>query len=227
MSESAPCAWVFAGGDFCSSDMPHSEVGEQDIFICVDRGLQHCLGAGYQPSLLIGDLDSVSPSALTDQRVAGVERHVYPREKAASDLEIALDLLCENPPQRVVLLGVSGGRTDHMLFNWYLSAMRQWPFRLQYIDATSRSYILQQADSITFDTRHGQTISLLPLTASLGVCTSGLHYALSAATLSPGSTLGLSNVAEAETVQVMIDSGTLLVMANTDFEGCVKDNDVN
>ena len=44
------------------------------------------------------------------------------------------------------------------------------------------------------------------------VSTSGLQYALSHATLEPGSTLGLSNVVEAKEARVSLGSGTLLVM---------------
>jgi len=208
-------AWVFAGGEFSVSHLPEQEVDGDDLIVCVDRGLEHCLTAGYKPSMLIGDLDSVSPELLIDERVADVPRHVYPSKKAASDLEITLELLSERNLQRVMLLGVSGGRTDHMLFNWQLPLLRRWPFQLQLIDATTRCYVLRDNISVTLYLSIGQLVSLLPLTTVKGVTTGGLQYALTQATLSIGSTLGLSNVVAAGTVNVELCEGTLLVMVNT------------
>ncbi len=208
-------AWVFAGGDFSPRHFPVDEVGENDLFVCVDRGLVHCLAAGLKPSMLIGDLDSVPETLLSDRRVVEVPRHVFPSRKAASDLEITLELLCEHSLQRVALLGISGGRTDHMLFNWLLPTLRAWPFQLELIDATTRCYVLRDKNSLTVNTRIGQWVSLVPLATSSGVTTGGLQYALDQATLLPGSTLGLSNIADAHSVSVDINDGTLLVMINT------------
>ena len=208
-------AWVFAGGDFSTHHFPAGEVCENDLFVCVDRGLEHCLAAGLKPSMLIGDLDSVPEALLSDPRVVDVPRHVYPSRKAASDLEITLELLCEHSLQRVALLGVSGGRTDHMLFNWLLPTLRAWPFQLELIDVTTRCHVLRDKSSLTVNMRIGQWVSLVPLTTSSGVTTGGLQYAVDQATLLPGSTLGLSNIADAHSVSVDINDGTLLVMINT------------
>jgi len=207
-------AWVFAGGEFSVSHFPGEEVDEHDLFVCVDRGLEHCLAAGYEPDLLIGDLDSVSPELLSDARVVDVPRHVYPSKKAASDLEITLELLSERDLQRVIVSGVSGGRTDHMLFNWQLPLLRLWPFQLQLIDATTRCHVLRDNSLLRLELSLGQLVSLLPLTTVKGVTTGGLQYALTQATLSIGSTLGLSNVVNARTVKIDIREGALLVMVN-------------
>ena len=96
-----------------------------------------------------------------------------------------------------------------------LPTLRTWPFKLELIDATSRCHVLRQRSSLTVDTWIGQWVSLVPLAVSSGVTTGGLQYALDQATLSPGSTLGLSNVADAQSVSVDINDGTLLVMVNT------------
>lgn len=206
------CAWVFAGGDFSIDHLPVSELRDDDQFICVDRGVEYCLAAGQRPSILIGDFDSVSTSVLQDSRVVNVERHVYSSRKSSSDLELALELLAENPPDRVVLLGISGGRTDHLLFNWTLPLLRQWPYPLEYIDATTHGYVLYGEQTLTLDAVVGQTISLLALSPGHGVTTHGLQYALKGATILPGSTLGLSNLVESTQIGVEIKSGTLLVM---------------
>lgn len=209
-------AWVFAGGEFSSSHVPFDEVGEQDRFICVDRGVEHCLAAGLKPTLLIGDFDSADEDILALAHLSDTPRHDYPSRKSASDLELALQVLAEDPPDSVVILGVSGGRTDHMLFNWSLPALRVWPFTLLLIDGTTRCHVLQGKDSCAFSVTQGQTLSLLAQVRATGVTTAGLQYPLQGATLEAGSTLGLSNVAEGGQAGVRQDSGTLLVLVNSD-----------
>ncbi|ASJ76488.1 thiamine diphosphokinase [Granulosicoccus antarcticus] len=207
-------AWVFAGGEFSTDHVPFDEVRAGDQFICVDRGIEHCLAAGLMPTLLIGDFDSASEEVLAQESLSAVPRSVYPAKKAASDLELALQVLADDPPESVVILGVSGGRTDHMLFNWMLPALRAWPFTLMLIDGTTQCHVLQGSASCVISVRPGQTISLLAPTGSTGVTTSGLQYPLQDATLEVGSTLGLSNVTEDKQVCVRQGSGTLLVLVN-------------
>lgn len=209
-------AWVFAGGEFSRDHVPFDELDERDQFICVDRGVEHCLAAGLCPTLLIGDFDSVDADVLQSDALANIPRQVYPAMKAASDLELTLQMLAEEPPEYVIILGVSGGRTDHMLFNWMLPALRSWPFTLLLIDGTTRCHVLQGRDNCSVPAFTGQTLSLLAQTRTLGVTTTGLQYALQDATLEVGSTLGLSNVVVSERVSIAIDSGTLLVLVNSD-----------
>ncbi|NND89958.1 MAG: thiamine diphosphokinase [Granulosicoccus sp.] len=209
-------AWVFAGGDFFIEHVPFDEMDEHDQIICVDGGVAHCLAAGLQPTLLVGDFDSVDSQLLAQESLADVPRRTYPTCKAASDLELALELLTEDPPESVIILGISGGRTDHMLFNWMLPALRHWPFSLMLIDGTTCCRVLQGQDKCEFRALAGTTISLLAQVTAMGVSTSGLQYTLADATLDIGSTRGLSNVVHDELVSVKLDSGTLLVLINND-----------
>jgi len=205
-------AWVFAGGEFSSQHFPADVLLDGDLVVCVDAGLKHCLSLDLQPDLLVGDMDSVSPELLHDKRLADVERHVYPSKKASSDLQLALEVLSTRAVSEVVLLGVSGGRTDHMLFNWHLVLLRLWPFKIQLIDETMHAYVLEGEQGVEVHSRPGQTLSLLAMRSCEGVTTSGLQYPLSKATIHPGDTLGLSNVLETYDASVEISSGLLLVM---------------
>ena len=189
-------AWVFAGGDFSVSDVNLQEVSSVDRIICVDKGVEYCLSVGLSPTLLVGDFDSIDAGLLARQDVSGIPRSSFPREKAASDLELALKILSEDPPDEVVVFGVSGGRTDHMLFNWLLPALSHWSFKLQYRDSTSRCDVLQGPSECQVEVSPGRTLSLVALSEALGVTTQGMAYPLENATLNLGSTLGLSNVAE-------------------------------
>jgi len=57
----------------------------------------------------------------------------------------------------------------------------------------------------------GLTVSLLPFPDASGVSTSGLEYPLYDATLSAGTTLGLSNVTTGSEIVVSVKTGQALV----------------
>ena len=59
--------------------------------IAADSGLEHAAALGLAVDVLVGDLDSVSTSALEAAEEAGVRVERHPVDKEATDLELALD----------------------------------------------------------------------------------------------------------------------------------------
>ena len=209
-------AWVFAGGDFSDSVFRHAAPDADDYLVSVDRGLTYCLEAGLRPDLLVGDFDSVEPELLQRPDIADVPRQTFPAQKDSSDLDLALNALCEMTFDEVYVVGVSGGRTDHLLINWQLTLQRSWPFALVYIDASVSARVLHGAGEVSVDVEPGTIVSLVSLKDAEGVSTLGLYYALCDATLTAGSSLGLSNIAVNATVTVVIESGVVLVMVTNE-----------
>lgn len=204
-------AWVFSGGDFNAGDFQASVVAEGDIVVGVDHGIEHCLLAGLVPTVLMGDFDSIDEASLNDARLVGVQKIGYPARKNQSDLQLALEWLNTKSVDCVTLLGVSGGRSDHHLFNWLLPLQQQWNFSIEFIDASVHAHVVESTRPLKVSVLPGQTISILPLPEATGVSTHGLEYPLTQAHLTAGSTLGLSNVAAADDIGVSLLSGRLLV----------------
>ena len=211
MVESTKSAWVFAGGEFHVEDLDISCVNEHDTIVGVDRGIEHCLSTGLVPDLLMGDFDSVESTVLHDSRLAEKQIIRHPVRKNSSDLELALQWLSDSEIDRVVLLGISGGRSDHHLFNWMLPMQKIWPFSTELVDKSVHAYTVNATYPLHIPVHTGDTVSLLPMPDADGVVTEGLEYALHNASIGSGTTLGLSNIAVAETISVSIDSGQLLV----------------
>src|SRR3954452_16515742 len=78
--------------------------------IAADGGAELARHLGLEIDLVVGDLDSISPAALS--RAAQVERHAA--EKDASDLALALAAALRLEPDRILLIGSSGERLDHL-----------------------------------------------------------------------------------------------------------------
>ncbi len=182
--------------------------------ICADGGLSNCLGAGFVPDCVIGDFDSIDVRHLDQAALRTVQRIAHPKRKNASDLELALEhLASESPvPDVVVVVGVSGGRSDHHLFNWLLPMIGSWPFNLRLIDRTVDAHLITGERPCKIPCRVGDTVSLLPLGDVQGVSTDGLEYSLANEDLMAGRTLGLSNVATTSQPCIEVCRGQLLAM---------------
>ena len=206
---------MFAGGDR-PARLPEdlSDPADGAFVACADRGLEHCLALGRRPDLVVGDFDSVAPALLGRPECAGAERVALPAAKDASDLEVALERLEAVPGlAEACLVGVSGGRTDHLLFNWTLAAARERPFALRLVDDAVDAREVRAGRPARLEAEPGATLSLLALRRATGVATRGLRWALAGATLEPGATRGLSNeVLAPGAVEVRIAGGVLLAM---------------
>jgi len=205
-------AWVFASGEFDTTTAAQLEKQQQDVVVCVDGGLRHCVDIGWTPDWLVGDMDSLDPVLLESLDLPSLHQVTFASEKDASDLQLALLELLKLELDEVVLLGVSGGRTDHMLFNWMLPLQHDWPFRLRLIDRQVDAFVVRSDQALQVTNPIGTTLSLLALSATTGVNIQGVRYPLTNATIDVGSTLGLSNETCVERVSIAIGSGTLLAM---------------
>lgn len=211
-------ALLFAGGDMpvrLPTDL--ADPADGAFVVCADRGLEHCLAAGRRPDLIVGDFDSVAPALLERDECRAAERVELAAAKDESDLEVALGRLAGAargaPIDEVCLLGVSGGRTDHLLFNWTLVAGRTRPFRLRLVDDTVDARDVRPGRAVRVDAAAGATLSLFAPVPATGVTTRGLRWELLDATIEPGSTLGLSNeIAREGGAEVSVGAGVLLAM---------------
>ena len=130
----------------------------------------------------------------------------------ATDLELALEAVLEQGVDRVLVIGSSAGRLDHLLGGTLLLASPR--FASMEIDAW-----LGAARVMPIHTaRHlqGTPGSLVSLSAvhgpADGVRTDGLRWPLVGERLEPGSSRGLSNELVGTTATVQLSAGALLAV---------------
>jgi len=196
------------------------------LTVAADGGIAHAHRAGHQVDVLVGDLDSTGARALARAREAGTEVLTHPRDKAMTDLDLALtvvlDRLAVPPvdherPRRpdVLVVGGHGGRLDHLIGNLLvLAADRYAPLRLRAWWGTDVVHLVR--DEVTLTGSPGATVTLLALHgAAEGVTTTGLRFPLDDAVLAPGSSLGVSNELVAPTATVRVRRGVLAAIQTT------------
>ena len=184
-------------------------VEEADYVIAADGGMKALLHAGLQPDLLVGDFDSFDPT--TSGSVSC--EIVHEEEQDSTDLEKALHHLPgDKPPDEIVLLGATGGRSDHVLTN--VLVVSELAEEIDVMLDAKEEFIrrVTPVRPVKLVGMRGQTVSLVPLVACEGVTTQGLHWELDDAAMGVGILLGQSNEAVSDEVRIDLRTGNLLVI---------------
>ncbi|MCX6097578.1 MAG: thiamine diphosphokinase [Caldiserica bacterium] len=210
---SAVLTIVFAGGDPGSFSYLRTVDFSGAFLVAVDRGLAVISELGLTPDLFVGDGDSVSPELL-----AGLDRErtrvvTLPAHKDVSDLEAAFDLLVamEQHGSILVLAGL-GGRLDHCLFNLQLAARHLADFEdITFED--DRCLVRPLMGNNVLQLLSGTTVSFVPVTPEVELSVTGFAYPLLRAVVQQGSTRTLSNIACGLVQQVVVERGTVVMIA--------------
>jgi thiamine pyrophosphokinase len=199
---------IFAGGDSPKQPLAN-ELPEADLVVAADSGYDLAIAEGFTVDVVIVDMDSIVSDILPAHVI--VERH--PRDKDATDLELALARVAEERPQRIVVVGGSGGRVDHELAGAALLTSSRWEDvdEIDWVTDRGWVYVIRRRRIIHGDV--GALISLLPMGGPAhGINTKGLRWNLDDASLPHGTTEGVSNRFEAPVAHIYIAAGCLLAV---------------
>lgn len=186
------------------------------LVISVDGGALHLRRFGIKPGLLVGDFDSITPECLKEYESQNVEIIKFPEKKDMTDTEIAVEIALERGSTNIVFLGAMGTRLDHSLSNIF-HLKKLYDNNVTGLLADERNEITLIDSNIKLDRAEGMKVTLLPLsTVVRGVTTKGLMYPLFNATMSLGSSWGVSNEFDGDTAEVAIAEGLLLVVKSRD-----------
>jgi len=202
---------VFAGGETPPPQVLE-DLPEVALVVAADGGYDVALALGQAVDVIVGDLDSIQTLELPPHVL--VERH--PEDKDATDLELALDMVMADRPQRVVVVGGTGGRHDHETATAALLCSARYASidEIDWVSARGRAHVIRGRRLIHADL--GATLSLIPTNGDVhGVTTSGLRWNLTDATLTAGTTRGVSNEMTSPVADIRVRSGVLLAVLPT------------
>jgi thiamine pyrophosphokinase len=202
---------LFANGTLPNPDSARGLIHADDFILCADGGTRHALDLGLTPSVIIGDLDSVTFN-LQSLTALGTKILQHPRDKNETDLELALNYAIENGQTEIVIVGALGNRLDQTLGNLSLMTdLRLAACDLRLDDGVEEAFFVR--DQAQVRGRSGDLVSLIPWGGEVhGIRTEGLRWPLSDETLYPHKTRGISNELLGETASVRIESGLLLIV---------------
>ena len=191
-------------------------IRKADYIIGVDKGAYWLLENHIIPDLAVGDFDSVSSRQLAAIEKAGAHVVTHPKEKDATDLELAIDAACELSPKIIELFGVIGSRMDH---TWagiqLLQSIKSHNIYGCIVDNFNELSLLSGFVSL----HKSQTytyISFFPIHNRATITLTGFRYNVSRRVFVSGSSLGVSNEIISSPAKVVVHDGMLLMIRSRD-----------
>lgn len=207
-------ALLVLNGDLPDAPWLAAQAAAVDLVVAADGAAEALVAAGCRPGLVVGDLDSLEAATLALLEEAGVPIERHPREKDATDGELALRAALARGATVIRVAGALGGsRADQSIANLLLLTLPGLEaVDVALVSPTDTVRVLRGAVTHRLTGRPGDLVSLLPLGARVSaVSTAGLRYQLDGATLEPGPTLGVSNELVGSEATIDIGAGALIV----------------
>ena len=158
-----------------NSDLPSLEeftkLGDLPI-LAADGAALLLKKIGVTPSLIIGDLDSLSSEARAH---FDKEKIISVPDQNTNDFEKTLKYAQSMNYNSVLILGIHGGELEHTLNNWSVFARYSKSMNLAIYDAGR--YGISVDKNVHVKVKTGETISLIPQTKTL-ISTKNLKWEL-------------------------------------------------
>ena len=205
-------AVIFVNGHIPSLELARRLIRPVDTLIAADGGTRHALALGLVPSVVIGDLDSLTSDDRRTLDAAGTEILGYPRDKNETDFELALHYAVEVKYTEILLVAALGDRLDQTLGNLaLLTDPSLVGLHVRVDDGVEQAFFV--STQARFEGHPGDLVSLIPWGREVtGVTTDGLRWPVRGETLYPYKTRGISNELLGETASVSLKSGLLLIV---------------
>jgi thiamine pyrophosphokinase len=201
---------IFSGGELHPGQAVTNVLSEFDKIIAADSGASTAIAFNRKPAIVIGDFDSIDEETAALLQKKDTEFIRFPKEKDATDTELAVDFAIKYGATTITILGgIAGDRIDHILANIFLS--EQYKVSIKYVDADSIMWFAEGFEENIIGTP-GDILSLIPLTAIEGITTTGLQYVLKDDKLFVGKSRSVSNVFMKPDVTVRWRKGRLFLI---------------
>jgi thiamine pyrophosphokinase len=206
-------ALIFIGGNSPASSV-RNHVPEAALVITADSGWAHATALGYQPDLLIGDMDSIRPEHLVEAHASDAEIIEHPTDKDFTDTELALQLARKFDYRHIHLVSGGGDRFDHLLAMVHSLVAHADDATMSAHVGDNYIRIVTPREAAHLELTIGSTVSLIPLGGNAkGVTTTGLQWELKRDTLHSFASRGVSNIATSSEVRISLRTGALAVIS--------------
>lgn len=206
-------AFIYTGGTVEPSRITERPK-ENDLCIAADSGYGNAVTLGVQPSLVVGDFDSIGTTRIPPT----AERLQVPTEKDFTDTQLAVDTALKKGAKEIILIGGLSGRLDHTLSNLaVLEDLQQKNVHAVLTDGRNRVRYLH-ATSTLIARSSFRYLSLLTLTEKAkGVSVEGCKYPLNNATLTRNFQYAVSNEITGNCALISVRKGGLYIIESADI----------
>jgi thiamine pyrophosphokinase len=165
-------AVIIADGDFPQHEIPLRYLRESEFIICCDGSARYLADAGMTPSVIVGDMDSLSEEL--KERFA--DRLYVDSEQESNDLTKSVRWCLNAGYDDLVILGATGKREDHSVGN--ISLLAEYIKIVNVKMVTDTGIFIPFVKSCTVDSAPGQQVSVFSIDPSTRITSYGLLYPL-------------------------------------------------
>ena len=183
---------------------------EGDLVISADGGYLLLRENGICPDVHLGDFDSLDPLTPLPE---GIEVLRHPTRKDDTDTALALRYGRERGYTNFVILGGTGGRSDHTFANYQLLlGARKQGISIELVGEEDVALCLYN-ESVLLEGEMGKSFSVFAFGSdATGVDILGASYELSGGILTADTPLGVSNAFLNTPVRISVRNGALLII---------------
>ena len=195
---------IVANGAFPVHATPLAALRAACRLVCCDGAADQLAGAGFTPSWIVGDLDSLSAAA----RARYADRLVPVSEQETNDLTKAFRFCRARGWAELLIVGATGLREDHTLGN--LALLADFAREASVLMLTDTGWFTPLLTPARLPAVAGQQVSFFALDARTSVSAEGLKYPVDGLRLDRWWTAAL-NEARSDSFAVVFEGGPLLV----------------
>ena len=193
---------------------------ENTCLIAADRGVEFFMGTDLEPDVAVGDFDSLSAEgAKYMETLKYTEIRRLKPEKDDSDTQSAANYAIEQGTERIMILGATGNRIDHLMANFgllMLGKIKQ--VQIVLVDAYNYMSLIESGMILKKEEQFGKYVSFFPIEGEVtGLTLKGFKYPLNSYTLKvEDSGLTVSNEISDPEAEVTFETGKLLMIMSRD-----------
>lgn len=181
-------------------------------FIGVDSGITHLYRLFFQPTHLVGDLDSISEKDLERARKDKVIFSELNKEKYKTDLEAAYDLAIELNSNEIILIGGEEGDVDQLFGILLLCASLTSEIKTTWLQ---KNYTIYFQNEILLNIDSGKMFSIIPISDLNNVTIEGAKWNIDRELVFLGSSKTLRNESIGEEIKIKIGQGKAAIAVKT------------
>lgn len=188
--------------------------------IAADRGLEFFMETGLVPDAAVGDFDSLSPEGLAYlESLENTEICRLQPEKDDSDTQHTVNYAIEKGAEKILILGATGSRIDHLLANLELLLLGEKKgTEISLVDKNNYITLIKSGTVLQKAEQFGTYVSFFPLGGDVtGLTLTGFRYPLRRHCLKAEDCgLTVSNEITEDSAKVEFESGSLLMLMTRD-----------
>jgi len=206
---------ILAGGELQITAELINLAKTAELIVAADSGLKYAKELKLQPSVIIGDFDSIEKKTLADY--PNIEKIAYPKKKDYLDFELAMRYVQAHGSKDILVFAVTGGRLDQTLAAILIAAEVAKKNNISLHSGKQSLYFMAGFDVLGLELKPGTTFSIISLSKTSKLSLKGAEYELEKAKLNFGVGQAVSNLSKLSSVEIKLFSGLITIIVEKEL----------